>query len=210
MSSDAISDDNSALLLRAAAVADLLEGLLERCLSGSSLSPREFEIATVLSVRGPQSPSELAGVTGVPAPSVSRVTGRLERAGLLRQQAHASDRRSRLFELTPNGRAAFAAAQAEFRKLYLKVAETLGPGLPVAAFGLRRLEWALRVVSGEFVPDALTVPEGPRTLPYRGRALTAFEEAEVLDYIEWVRSRRSPLMPAGASNVTGVTSGRPA
>lgn len=194
MSSDAISDERGAILLHATVVADLLDGLLDRFLSTSPLAPREFEIMTVLSVRGPQPPSVLSAVTGVPAPSVSRVTGRLERAGMVTQTSNPTDRRSRIVALTDRGRAAFDTAQAAFRELYGAVVDTLGEELPVAAFGVRRLEWALRVVSGTPVSEPPGIEGGVHALHYAGPALDAQEEAEVLDYIEWVRARPRPLL----------------
>jgi DNA-binding MarR family transcriptional regulator len=205
MSTDAINDPQGSILLHAAAVADLLDGLIEQYLSASPLTPRQFEIMTVLSVRGPQSPSELAAVTGVPAPSVSRVTGLLERQAMLHGRANPSDRRSRILALTDEGHAAFTAAQAEFRKLHAAVADTLGSGLSVVAFGVRRLEWAIRVVSGTSIPDPFATAT-TQALHYRGPALDAQEEAEVLDYIEWVRARRRPR---GRGRPVGAPSGSP-
>jgi DNA-binding MarR family transcriptional regulator len=194
MSNDAISDERGAILLHATVVADLLDGLIDRHLSTSPLAPREFEIMTVLSVRGAQPPSVLSAVTGVPAPSVSRVTGRLERAGMVRHTANPTDRRSHIVELTARGRAAFGAAQAAFRELYDAVVETLGEGLPVVAFGVRRLEWAQRVVSGAQVSESPGIETDAHALHYGGPALDAHEEAEVLDYIEWVRARPRPVL----------------
>ena len=69
--SNAETYDARALLLHASVVADLLGGLLDAHLAPARLTPREFEIATVLITRGPLPPGEIAVATGVPAPTAS-------------------------------------------------------------------------------------------------------------------------------------------
>jgi DNA-binding MarR family transcriptional regulator len=180
-----------ALLFHASVVADLLDGQLDACLSGCRLSPREFEIATVLSVRGPTSPTDVANLTGVPAPSVSRVLAGLERAELVAERSHPTDRRSRLIELTPTGRTAFGEAQEAFLGLLADVSDALGDSLAVVDFAVRRLEWALRSISNRPIPMPLPAPDATvQSLHYAGPRLRLDDETEVLDYIEWIRARR--------------------
>jgi len=182
--------DERALLLHAAITADLLDAQIAAHLAGAPLSPREFEVATVLATRGAVAPGEIAIVTGVPAPSVSRVTARLLRDGLVVQRDHPSDARSRLLDLTPAGRRAFDATQQRFTALFQAVAEQLGDALPLVDGAVRRLEWALRTVAGIPSPDALVSVEGNvQQLAYAGQRLSLAQEAEVTEYIAWVRSR---------------------
>jgi len=190
--------DRRAVLFHASVVADLVDTLLEARLHGCRLSPREFQVATVLVTRGSLPPTGIAAATGVPAPSISRVIAGLERTGLVVQRTHPSDRRSRLVELTGDGRAAFAEAQAAFTGLFDSIAGALGESLSVADFGVRRLEWALRTISGRPIPTPLASPVEIQSLHYPGQRLSLEAEAEVLEYIEWIRARRR-AGPAGAS-----------
>jgi DNA-binding MarR family transcriptional regulator len=182
--------DGRAILFHAAVVADLLDGLLDRQLAATRLKPREFEIATVLATRGPMSPGEIATVSGVPAPSVSRVIGQMEAAGLVSQAANPTDGRSRIVRMTSEGSAAFEGAQAAFLELLGAVQAHLGEGLPMAAAAVHRLEWALRSVAGVEVADPVEdLAATSSTLHYAGAPLRLDEEAEVLDYIDWLRHR---------------------
>lgn len=182
--------DGGAILFHAAVVADLLDGLLERQLSSTRLAPREFQLATVLVTRGPISPGEMATVTGVPAPSVSRVLGNMETGGLVTQRVNPADRRSRIVALTEEGSAAFAEAQAAFQELFTALAARLGSELAVTDASVHRLEWALRGMAGVEVPVPVEAPDArSHALHYAGAPLRLDEEAEVLDYIDWLRQR---------------------
>jgi len=188
--SNASKPDQRALLLHATVAADLLDSLIASQLAGAPLSPREYEVATVLATRGPVSPGEIATVTGVPAPSVSRITARMLRDGVLLQRDHPSDARSRLLDLTPAGRRAFDATQDRFLGLMESVAQQLGEALPLVDGAVRRLEWALRAVAGVPSPDPLVSAEGDvQQLAYAGQRLGLAQEAEVTQYIAWIRSR---------------------
>ena len=200
LSSESMTDVRErALLFHASVVADLLDALLERHLAPTRLTPREFEIATVLRTRGPLPPGEIATVTGVPAPSVSRVLGRMEAARLVAVADNPTDRRSRIFSLTKDGTDAFAEAQAAFDGLFGAVAARLASGLPVVDASVLHLEWALRSVAGVEVPEPLASPSATsHVLHYAGPPLRLDEEAEVLDYIDWLRQRAQKQKLGGA------------
>ncbi len=76
------------MLFHASVASDLLGGLLDVRLAGTGLSPRAFQVATVLATRGPPPPGELAAVTGVPSPSMSRIVAAMGRDGLVTVRAH--------------------------------------------------------------------------------------------------------------------------
>lgn len=182
--------DGGAILFHVAVVADLLDGLLEGQLKPTRLTPREFQVATVLVTRGPMPPGEIATVTGVPAPSVSRFLASMERRGLVTQSVNPADRRSRIVSLTGEGSSAFAEAQAAFRELFKAVATRLGSELAVTDASIHRLEWALRGIAGVDTPVPVEVPSArSHVLHYPGAPLGLDEEAELLDYIEWLRQR---------------------
>ncbi len=187
MSTDTINDDE-AVLFHASVVSDLLGGLLEERLAGSGLSPRAFEVATVLMTRGALPPGEIASITGVPAPSMSRIVATMERAGLVAVSAHPTDGRSRVVELTDAGRSAFTAAQAAFRGLLAEVRGRLDAGAPLVAWGVRRLESALRAVAGASQVAPLPEP-GSHAVFYTGDRLHPDQEAELLAYLAWLRHR---------------------
>ncbi len=182
--------DGGAILFHVAVVADLLDGLLEQHLAPTRLTPREFQLATVLTTRGPMPPGAIATVTGVPAPSVSRVVGHMASRSLVTQEANAADRRSRIVSLTSEGKAAHADSQAAFRTLFDAVAAHLGSELAVTDASVHRLEWAMRAIAKVEAPEPVAVPDATsHVLHYAGPALGLDEEAEVHDYIDWVRQR---------------------
>lgn len=182
--------DGGAILFHVAVVADLLDGLLEDELKPTPLTPREFQVATVLVTRGPMPPGEIATVTGVPAPSISRFLGSMEGRGLVTQSVNPADRRSRIVSLTDEGLSAFAESQAAFQELFRAVATRLGSELAVTDASIHRLEWALRGIAGIDTPVPVEVPSArSHVLHYPGAPLRLEEEAEVLDFIEWLRQR---------------------
>ncbi len=179
---------DQAVLFHASVVSDLLGALLEERLAGTGLSPRAFEVATVLSTRGPAPPGEIAAVTGVPSPSMSRIVGGMQRDGLVSVRAHPTDRRSRVVELSEDGRRAFGAAQTAFLALLADLQATLGESASLVAWGVRRLEWALRATGGAEQVDPLA-DAGAHAVFYAGARLHPGQEAELLAYLDWLRHR---------------------
>ena len=177
------------LLFHVAVVADLFGGALEARLADGPLSARGFEVATVLVTRGPLSPGEIADITGVPAPSISKVVARMEAMGLVRHSPHPSDGRSRLVALTPPGRRAFEVARTSFARLYDDLQHELGSSTELVDSAVRRLEWGLRRLAGLPVPAPLTGAPTGGLLAYPGEQLTPAEETEVLDFVDWLRHR---------------------
>ena len=57
-----------------------------------------------LDKRGPMSPTELAACERIQPPSMTKILAKLERGGLVRRSAHASDRRQAVVTLTDAGR----------------------------------------------------------------------------------------------------------
>ncbi len=185
-----------AVLFHASVASDLLGSLLDERLAGTGLSPRAFEVATVLATRGPLPPGELAAVTGVPSPSMSRIVAGMQRDGLVTVRAHPTDRRSRVVELSEDGRRAFATAQTAFLALLEELHGALGESASLVAWGVRRLEWALRMVGGAEqvapLPDA-----GAHAVFYAGTRLHPEQEAELLTYLDWLRHRGPARRPGG-------------
>jgi DNA-binding MarR family transcriptional regulator len=73
--------------------------------AGSELSPSLGSALASIDRYGPITPSELAARERVRRPTITRVLGRLEDAGLVERAADPADRRSSLVRPTPSGRA---------------------------------------------------------------------------------------------------------
>ena len=80
--------------------------------AGAELSPSQTAALATIEKHGPLTPSELANRERVQRPTVTRVLGNLEEAGLITRAADPTDRRSSLVSISPEGRALLAAARS--------------------------------------------------------------------------------------------------
>ena len=69
-----------------------------------ALSPSQLSVLSTLESQGPLTPTELAAAERVKPPTITRVVGILEDAGLVRRKSDPGDRRSSRVELTARGR----------------------------------------------------------------------------------------------------------
>src|SRR5919206_4543868 len=76
--------------------------------AGGALSPSQTAALSTVERHGPLTPSELATRERIQRPTVTRLLGRLEEAGLVARAADPVDRRSSLVSITPDGRALLA------------------------------------------------------------------------------------------------------
>ena len=76
--------------------------------AGGALSPSQTAALSTVERHGPLTPSELATRERIQRPTVTRLLGRLEEAGLVARAADPVDRRSSLVSITPAGRALLA------------------------------------------------------------------------------------------------------
>jgi DNA-binding MarR family transcriptional regulator len=79
--------------------------------AGAPLSPSQTAALVTIERHGPLTPSELATRERVQRPTVTRVLGRLEEAGLILRAADPSDRRSCLLTVSPEGSELLAAVR---------------------------------------------------------------------------------------------------
>lgn len=172
-------------------VGRMTQTVVEDSLVDADISAREFWIISLLAAQGPITPGEMAARSGIPATSISKVVHRLAEKSLVDHSDNPDDGRSRLIAISAGGRQAIAQAQERFGILHRDIYELLGPEMADVIWSLRRLEWALRQI-GPFAPDemAATRHRIPSWIRYSGPALTAAEESEVLQYIEWIVHRR--------------------
>jgi DNA-binding MarR family transcriptional regulator len=71
--------------------------------AGGDLSPSLSSALASIDRHGPLTPSELAVRERVQRPTITRILGRLEEAGLVQRTADPTDRRSSLIATTPAG-----------------------------------------------------------------------------------------------------------
>lgn len=99
--------DKNDTLGQAEAVAALLLGLARQLFRLDGNPAAELPLAQVrvcgLLYDGPQSMSALARELGVSLSAMTQIADRLERARLVKREAHGSDRRVRWLQLTPRG-----------------------------------------------------------------------------------------------------------
>lgn len=172
-------------------VARMTETLVEETLVDVGISVREFLLLSLVSAQSPITPSEVAARSGVPATSVSKAMARLSGRGMVSETAHPDDGRSRLLSITDEGRSTLRQIGDRFTPLHRAFYATVGDEMPDIVWSMRRLEWALRQI-GPFATDAREAARHriPSWIRYSGPALTADEESEVLQYIEWLVHRR--------------------
>ena len=94
--------------------------------SGTDLSPSQTTALAVIEAVGPLTPSELAIRERIQRPTVTRLLGRLEEAGLVSRAADPGDGRSSLVTVTPAGRALLAASRTRKDAFLSARLETLG------------------------------------------------------------------------------------
>jgi DNA-binding MarR family transcriptional regulator len=68
------------------------------------ITPSQLSVLSTVELHGPLALGELAALEGVQPPSVTRMVGALEEAGLVRRLSDPSDRRTVRVELTAEGR----------------------------------------------------------------------------------------------------------
>ncbi|MCB2223967.1 MAG: MarR family transcriptional regulator [Actinobacteria bacterium] len=172
-------------------VARLTEAVVDDALEGVELTPRQFALLSLVLSQGPLTPGEAAERSGIPAPSVSRLMAGFEQRGLVSETDHPTDGRSRIVSITEAGREIVADCQAGFGRAHNGLYDLLGTEAADVVWSLRRLEWALRKLTGmpETGGDA-TRFRTPNWIRYSGSALTPAEEAEAVAYLNWMVFRR--------------------
>ena len=112
--------DGVARVLVAVAVQSLSAAPVEITLS-------QYQALAVLARRGPQRPSDLADQLEVGPSSVSRLSDRLVRKGLIVRQGVAADRREVRLVLTAQGQASVAVVTGARRREIERVVATIPP-----------------------------------------------------------------------------------
>jgi DNA-binding MarR family transcriptional regulator len=95
--------------------------------AGAELSPSLGSALASIDRFGPLTPSELAARERVQRPTITRILGRLEEAGLVERAADPTDRRSSLVRPTPAGRALLQAQRTRKDAFLAARLASLGP-----------------------------------------------------------------------------------
>jgi DNA-binding MarR family transcriptional regulator len=172
----------------------LISGALDEVLArDGGLSGDEFGFYSLLRRFGPVSSSQVVRWTAMRPTTVSTLVRRLQQRGHLEQWPNPVDGRSRLIALTPAGEAVHAGTAATFFTATRALAAALGPDEQRQRASLQRLDAALRQVGG-LDPRPYALPaeasEPQCQLTYAGSPLTADEETQVRQYIQFLHSRR--------------------
>lgn len=93
----------------------------------AEVSPTQFRALAFLVQRGPHNASDLADSLGVGRPAATKLVDRLARAGLIRREQHATDRRQVMLEATGSGFEVVQAVQRCRKRRLAAVLSALEP-----------------------------------------------------------------------------------
>jgi DNA-binding MarR family transcriptional regulator len=131
------------VLFRSFITGQLLRTLLGTAMEATGLRPDEFAVESAIGAFGPITPTELAGVLGMPPTTLSTYVRRLGERGEIAQSPNPRDGRSYLLELTPRGRVLVERAVPTLRET-LERLELEGLDLTATEHALSELERAAR------------------------------------------------------------------
>lgn len=171
-------------------LARLTERWLGENLTGTGFSADEFGFCSALAVAGESTASELTDLVGLPASTLSSMTNRLHKQGILTSLRHPGDGRARIWDLSPTGWERLDQATQQFRAAYLELVRSIGLPATQVRDALAATENAVRhrlevparpVEPGEEEPSS--------SLAYEGPVLSAADAEEARRYIDWLRFR---------------------
>ncbi|HSF84784.1 MAG TPA: MarR family transcriptional regulator [Acidimicrobiia bacterium] len=180
------------LLLDVWVLARLAGVAMDDAIAPSGLVSREFVLYALLDGAGPMTPTELARTSGVPATTISKMVKRMGERGHLVELDNPEDARSRLLQLSEEGRGVLDVAERGHAELAAEVATDLGDELAQVQWSLERLRRLLASRAGG--DGARPEPSRPteatvREVRYAGRILTAGEEAQAKQFIDFIRRK---------------------
>ena len=103
-----------------------LKRLLAVAMEGSPLRPEEYAAYSVVFDRGPLTPTEMAGLLGMPVTTALDHVRLMSRRGHVTRRRHPEDGRSYLVSLTESGRRTHSEAGRAFDRAMLPLAQNLG------------------------------------------------------------------------------------
>ena len=103
-----------------------LRRLLAVAMEGSPLRPEEYAIYSVVFDRGPLTPTEMAGLLGIPVTTALDHVRLMARRGHITRRRHPEDGRSYLVSLTEPGKRTHGEAGRAFDRAMRPLAQNLG------------------------------------------------------------------------------------
>jgi DNA-binding MarR family transcriptional regulator len=126
---------------------DNLAGIVLDGAMAGEMHPFDFAVYSLL-LKTPLTPGRIADELSVSPSTLSGVLARLEEQGHARRIPNPDDARSRIVELTEDGRAAHAKASQRFLDVDRPVRQALGDDYEWVIWALHRIDHALRRVQG--------------------------------------------------------------
>lgn len=108
----------SSLLFDLFAASQRVRSLLVSAMEGAGLKPDEYAVYSALLEFEPISPTEIAGVVGMPPTTVSHYIRAMRERGHITEERNPRDSRSRVLRLTTGGRRAHKRANRAFEEAY--------------------------------------------------------------------------------------------
>ncbi|WP_238009172.1 MarR family winged helix-turn-helix transcriptional regulator [Dactylosporangium sp. AC04546] len=167
----------------------LTTNLLDGMLRDLAVTADEFGLYSLLHELGPTTPTQVARWTGMAPTTVSGMVRRFTARGHLAQVPNPEDARSRLLELTEEGRRVTRDGNARLAEVMPGVLGALGPHAAATHLGLRRLDRALRTLVGAADRPDQPLPGEPGEPALDAGRLTAAQQREVQQYIRWIQHR---------------------
>jgi len=141
-----VQDPAPNLLFRLFVAGQLAGALLGKAIEESGLTPNEFAVLSIIGVYQPVGPTEVAERAGMPPTTLSDHVARFEARGLVSRSPNVHDRRSRLLELTEEGRRCNTIAFEGLLVSNRAIADRLAVEAEPVRSALAELETALRDV----------------------------------------------------------------
>jgi homoprotocatechuate degradation regulator HpaR len=91
------------------------------------ITEQQWRVMRTLNERGPMEPNQLAEACLILSPSLTRMLGGMEDAGLVERTRSVTDQRRQLVSLTPPARAVIAQMEPLIEARYQELARQLGP-----------------------------------------------------------------------------------
>lgn len=158
--------------------------LLDAALDPAGISAADFGLYSVLAVRGPLTPTELAKHSATRPTTISQALRRVERRGHLERSPNDDDARSTLVQLSSEGHDQYRRAVTPFLGTLSRVEEELGEDLDVVRTSFYRLEVALGSITGDNPPS----PPQPKASSEQPEMSTE-QQREVEAFTAWLRWR---------------------
>jgi DNA-binding MarR family transcriptional regulator len=108
----------SSLLFDLFAATQRVRSLLASAMHGAGLKPDEYAVYSALVEFQPLTPTEIAGVVGMPPTTVSHYIRAMRDRGHIVEERNPRDSRSRVLRLTTGGRHAHTRANRAFEEAY--------------------------------------------------------------------------------------------